>query len=254
MKHQIKLHPYKVSTCQKLYQRDIDRRVQFCRLMTQKFDEGVLAPDKIVFTDECWFHIDGFVNKQNFRFWAKENPHYVISKTKNPIKVMVWAAISTRGVFYTFIDGTLNSATYKELLEKKWYPFAENSDVIKEYWFMQDGAAPHRTQTVFESLYSKYGVRVIGLGYVKFAGGGVEWPSNSPDLNPCDFFLWGYLKEKVFAENPKTLEELKKAITKAVNRLNNEDKHMLESVFRGFKNRLEYCSLAEGNHFENIYC
>ena len=26
---------------------------------------------------------------------------------------------------------------------------------------------------------------------------GRDWPARSPDLNPCDFCLWGYLKSKV---------------------------------------------------------
>ena len=32
--------------------------------------------------------------------------------------------------------------------------------------------------------------------------GDVGWPALSPDLSPCDFFLWGYLKEKVFKRCP----------------------------------------------------
>ncbi|CAI9536326.1 unnamed protein product [Staurois parvus] len=35
-----------------------------------------------------------------------------------------------------------------------------------------------------------------------------EWPATSPDLTPCDFFLWGLLKEQVYSTKPKTLEEL----------------------------------------------
>jgi hypothetical protein len=27
--------------------------------------------------------------------------------------------------------------------------------------------------------------------------GNTEWSARSPDLNACDFFLWGYLKSKV---------------------------------------------------------
>ena len=26
---------------------------------------------------------------------------------------------------------------------------------------------------------------------------GRDWPARSPDLNPCDFFTWGFLKSKV---------------------------------------------------------
>uniref|UniRef100_T1HQ67 Uncharacterized protein n=1 Tax=Rhodnius prolixus TaxID=13249 RepID=T1HQ67_RHOPR len=28
--------------------------------------------------------------------------------------------------------------------------------------------------------------------------GTIQWPSRSPDLTPTDYFLWGYLKNKVF--------------------------------------------------------
>ncbi|KAF2367907.1 hypothetical protein FHG87_001352, partial [Trinorchestia longiramus] len=40
----------------------------------------------------------------------------------------------------------------------------------------------------------------------------VEWPPRSPDLTPCDFFLWGYLKNKVYFSPPQDLEELQNRI------------------------------------------
>jgi hypothetical protein len=30
----------------------------------------------------------------------------------------------------------------------------------------------------------------------------------SPDINPCDFFLWGFLKEKVFQRRPENVAQL----------------------------------------------
>ena len=39
----------------------------------------------------------------------------------------------------------------------------------------------------------------------------------SPDLTPCDFFLWGYIKDRVFVPPlPVSLNELKQRITTAV--------------------------------------
>jgi hypothetical protein len=35
-----------------------------------------------------------------------------------------------------------------------------------------------------------------------------EWPARSPDLTPCDFFLWGWAKEEVYRTKPTTLNEL----------------------------------------------
>jgi hypothetical protein len=37
--------------------------------------------------------------------------------------------------------------------------------------------------------------------------------AHSPDLNPPDFYLWGYLKDNVYENNPQTIGELKAAIT-----------------------------------------
>ena len=82
---------------------------------------------------------------------------------------------------------------------------------------MQAGATPHRTKEVFEAIYNVYGYRVIGLGYPKFAHGGIEWLPYSPDLNPCDFFLYGYINDHCYSENPTTTEELMKVIKKTVN-------------------------------------
>jgi hypothetical protein len=41
----------------------------------------------------------------------------------------------------------------------------------------------------------------------------IPWPPHSPDLTACDFFLWGYLKTKVFeADPPGTIPALKQRI------------------------------------------
>ena len=36
-----------------------------------------------------------------------------------------------------------------------------------------------------------------------------EWAPHSPDLNPPDFYLWGYLKDHVYETNIKTIKDLK---------------------------------------------
>ena len=51
-------------------------------------------------------------------------------------------------------------------------------------------------------LNETFGTKWIGRG------GPLEWPARSPDLTPMDFWLWGYLKEKVYAHNPKTVDQL----------------------------------------------
>ncbi|EFN63727.1 hypothetical protein EAG_00069, partial [Camponotus floridanus] len=55
-------------------------------------------------------------------------------------------------------------------------------------WFMHDGAPAHFSRIAREFLTATYGDRWIGRG------GSHLWPARSPDLNPLDYFLWGYLK------------------------------------------------------------
>ena len=66
----------------------------------------------------------------------------------------------------------------------------------------------------------------------------------------CDFFLWGFLKDSVYASNPKSLPELEKAI---IDKVATIDEAMLDRVCTSFVRRIKTCSDSEGGHFENIY-
>jgi hypothetical protein len=59
--------------------------------------------------------------------------------------------------------------------------------------FHQDGAPPHWGSQVrfFDATFPN---RWIGRD-----GGPTPWPLRSPDITPVDFFLWGYVKDKVFS-------------------------------------------------------
>ena len=48
-------------------------------------------------------------------------------------------------------------------------------------------------------------------------GHDIEWPPRSPDLKPCDSFLWGHLKNEVYATPPINVDILKIRITAEVN-------------------------------------
>jgi hypothetical protein len=63
---------------------------------------------------------------------------------------------------------------------------------------MQDGATPHTANTILDFLHDTLRPSVISHRYHTCHGRGHKWPPNSPDINPCDFFLWGYLMEKLF--------------------------------------------------------
>ena len=53
--------------------------------------------------------------------------------------------------------------------------------------------------------------------------GDVQWPPRSPDLTAYDFFVWCYLKEKVYQSKPKTLVELKENIAREISLISLEN-------------------------------
>ena len=45
---------------------------------------------KIICSDEAYFDLDWYVNKQNCCIWGTENPHAYIEKPAHPKLVTVW--------------------------------------------------------------------------------------------------------------------------------------------------------------------
>jgi hypothetical protein len=76
-------------------------------------------------------------------------------------------------------------------------------------WLAQDGALAHRLIKVRDRLNTVFGNhRIIGLGH------DVEWPLRSPDLTPCNLFLWGYLKDRLFSTPPQNTNKLHQRIVR----------------------------------------
>jgi len=64
--------------------------------------------------------------------------------------------------------------------------------------------------------------------------GDVPWPPHSPDLSTCDFFLWGFLKSRVYNHKPYTLNDLKEAIRQEIRPI---DRQLLACAMDDFKKR-----------------
>ena len=74
--------------------------------------------------------------------------------------------------------------------------------------------------------------------------------SRSPDLSPCDFFLWGYVKGLVFVlPLPANFEEMKERITAALETVTED---MLQRVWHELEYRLNVCRVTGGAHIEHL--
>ncbi|GBL86791.1 hypothetical protein AVEN_96029-1 [Araneus ventricosus] len=78
---------------------------------------------------------------------------------------------------------------------------------------------------------------------------GYSWPSRSSDLNPCDFWLWGYLKDVVLSTPIAHSAELKARIAQHILNVTPET---LLSVVEHAVSRLQLVAENGGQHIEHI--
>jgi len=91
--------------------------------------------------------------------------------------------------------------------------------------------------------FAKFDNRVIS----RF--GNVNWPARSCDLTPLDFFLWGAVKDRCYADNPKTIQALKHNIATVIGEIGGE---IIEKVLENWTRRMAYCKASRGGHMNDI--
>lgn len=150
-----------------------------------------------------------------------------------------------RFFFFENDDGvtvTVNAERYQRMLTEFLWPALDeiNRDDV---YFQQDGATSHTSRDTTALLREKFPGRLISRN------GDVNWPPRSCDLTPLDFFLWGYIKEKVYSNNPQTLEALKENIRVVIREITPQ---VCEMVMQNFLKRMTNCSQSRGGHLPDI--
>jgi hypothetical protein len=177
---------FKYQLHQHLYEEDGARRTVYCQWLLQNNAADRDFISSILFTDESRFTNNGMFNKQNVRYWARENQHLMKEGNfQERFGVNVWAGIiGSRIIGPILFQGALTGERYLQFLQNdiegflNHLPFAE----LQRMYYQQDGAPPHNTARVLNYLTNRYENRVIATN------GPVRWPARSPDLTPLDFF------------------------------------------------------------------
>ena len=92
-------------------------------------------------------------------------------------------------------------------------------------------------------LRSKFQSRIISQNCE------VNWPPRSCDLTSLDYFLWGYAKSNVYANNPKITDDLKEEIRRVI--LEIEPKSFTQLI-DNFTKRMASCQKSLGGHLADI--
>ena len=73
----------------------------------------------------------------------------------------------------------------------------------------------------------------------------VVWPPRSCDLTPFDYYLWGAVKEKCYADKPALEDNIRKAIGEI-------QLHTIDNVHENWNDSVGYCIASRGSHLNEI--
>ena len=249
----LQLKPIRQVTAQRVKPVNMAKRLEACQKWNDQIQPGELDVAKIYFTDEKLFRLGACAGgNQNFVVYVSREtkksqvPDDLIlredGRWQGGVSVMVCLGLCHRGkgrLHFVPAGTKVNSAEYLNIVKNIYEPNIHHYYGIRpDCVFQQDGASSHTANAVQEYCKRKF---------QKFWAEG-EWPPNSPDLNPLDYFCWGYLQQEVTKRKPTCLDSLKLAIMQSVGDMPAD---MAQRAIEGFGKRVRMCIRSEGGTFKH---
>ncbi|KAJ8915523.1 hypothetical protein NQ315_012404 [Exocentrus adspersus] len=173
-----KFHPYQVQLHQELLENDFERRIHFCQWVHNVVAENEDFFKFVLFTDECTFHRNGFVNRHNFHYYDTQNPHIVqVNNHQHNGSINVWGGILHKYVIGPYIfQGSVTGEVFLNFLRNDFPRLIQHvpNFIKNRMWLQLDGAPAHFSVTTH--LNEHFPNAWIGRQ------GPTAWPPRSRDV------------------------------------------------------------------------
>lgn len=217
-----------------------EQRVKWCKKTMKRFNRGASNDVCLIVTgDESWIYAFDPEKKEQSRQWVFENE-------ANPTKVQRARSVNKKMIASFFsIDGHVATIALEDrkTVNSEWYitnclPVVINKmhqyHPRKTILLHHDNARPHTAAATNDYLKTK---KVECIGH----------PPYSPDLAPCDFFLFPNIKDKLRGIRFNTAEEAVEAYRKLLSEVPSED---WKICFKKWLERMDKCVQLGGEYFE----
>ena len=221
------------------------RRVECSKQLLKMFGpDGPKRLCDVVTGDETWINVYGIPNKRSNQMWlgAGDARPVVLRPDFQSRKRLFTIFFSSNGqlVVDTLPENTtLNSTYYVEnCLHKLVQSVTEQRPTVglRKSLLLHDNASPHKAKVTATYLVDQ-GLQVLPhLPY-------------SPDLAPCDFWLFPLLKGKLAGRKFFRIQDLSKAVNSELRALSHSD---YQNAFDLWLRRLKICMESGGEYFEGM--
>ena len=195
-----------------------------------------------IFVNEKKFIMDEVANCQNMRVIACDPSDVCpVRQSKNPAFVMVFTAVASEGRVMPphFIKAGLkiHTAESLDILNDVLLPWIRRCYDATKVMLVQDSAPVHGAKQV--QTYLKENVPLFVLKDI--------WPSSSPDLNVCNYWLFSVIERKSNVNPYCNVNSLKACIRRAFQNLDADE---VKRNCSKFWQRISKIIVAKGDHIE----
>ncbi len=220
-------------------------RREVCTRLLQRYEtEGENFLRRVFTTDETWVHYYTPESKRSSMEWRKKDEGAPTKAKVTPSagKVLCTVFWDMKGVLvidFLHEQRTMNAAYYSALLRnvvKPAYRTKRRDIPIRSAILLHDNARPHTARLTTETLDE--------LGWET-----LEHPPYSPDLSPCDYFLFGPLKEALGGHRFESNDDVEQFVREW---LLSKPKNFYEKGIRKLPERWQKCVACEGEYLEKM--
>ena len=236
IREELKMREICVTFVSKVLRDQNERRCHDSREMVELINSDPAVRDALVTFDESWIYCcDPGTKRQSSQWKHVGSPRPKKAKqSKFTLKLLLIPFSDSTGMIYMHwvpTGQTVNKECYVEVLREFRKRFRRKRPALfksGQWHYHQDNAPVHKSILVTDYL-TKMDIKTI------------PQPPYSPDLAPCNF--WLFPKPRGY----ETIEEMKEAVTKVSDTLAQEDFH---GALMKLMERYNKCIAAGGDYFE----